>query len=129
MGTGSVILPPREVAGLATKEVPEAELLRAQRLGWRARHEGADYLHVRPLGDGRAVYLLPAYAGNLRLAIGEMGAPAFDDVWCFQAPQTDEAWRAALGWDGQGEPEGWYRHPHTGRRRPGGDPQRQTVYW
>ena len=36
-------------------------------------------------------------------------------------------WRAALGWDGNGEPEGWYRHVPSGRRRPGGDPAKEHT--
>ena len=114
---------------MATVEVAEADLARAQILGWRVRHQGADYLHVRALGDGRAVFLLPMFGGNLRVAIGEMGSQFFDDGWCYQAEQTDQAWKAALGWDGEGEPEGWYRHHETGRRRPGGDAQKEYRYW
>lgn len=114
---------------MGTREVSEGELRRAQLMGWVARHEGADYLHVRPLGDGRAVFLMPMAFGNLRVAIGWQGAPGFDDGWCYQAPQQDAAWKAAIGWDGEDEPEGWYRHPDTGRRRPDGDAQRETVYW
>lgn len=114
---------------MATIEVPEAELRRAQLMGRFALHAGADHLHVRPLGDGRAVFLRPMLLGNLRLAIGEVGALWYDDGWCYQAAQYDEAWRAALGWDGEGEPEGWYRHPDTGRRRPDGDPSKEVVYW
>ena len=30
-------------------------------------------------------------------------------------------------WDGTGEPEGWMRHPSSGRRRPGGDPAQEHV--
>jgi hypothetical protein len=30
-------------------------------------------------------------------------------------------------WDGDGEPDGWSRHPPTGRRRPGGDPDKEYV--
>lgn len=71
---------------------------------------------------------MPMYAGNLRLAIGDPCSPFFDDVWCYQAPQTELAWRAALGWDGEGEPEGWYRHPESGRRRPGGDAAKEYRY-
>jgi hypothetical protein len=113
---------------MSTLEIDEDELRISQSLGWAARNAGGDYLWVRPLDDERAVYLLPMYGGNLRLAIGELGSNCFDDVWCYQAPQTDAAWRAALGWDGEGEPEGWYRHPHTGRRRPGGDAAKEHVY-
>lgn len=115
--------------GSVTKEAGDAELTRAQLLGWRAVREGGDYLHVRPLGDGRAVSLLPMLGGNLRLVIGEHGSPWFDDGWCYQAPQSEAAWRAALGWNGEGEPEGWYRHNTSGRRRPNGDPRQETVYW
>jgi hypothetical protein len=31
-------------------------------------------------------------------------------------------------WDGQGEPQDWFRHPKTGRRRPDGDPSREYVH-
>lgn len=111
-----------------TRDVPAEELERARWDGWLARNEGADYLHVRVLSDGRAVYLLPMLLGNLRVAIGPHGAMYFDDGWCYQAAQTDAAWRAALGWDGEDEPEGWYRHPETGRRRPDGIAAKEYVY-
>lgn len=113
---------------MATKAVTADELVRAEMLGRVAVMQGADYLHVRPLGDGRAVFLLPRLFGNLRVAIGDVGSIYLDDGWCYQAEQSDAAWRAALGWDGDGEPEGWYRHPDTGRRRPDGDPLREFVW-
>lgn len=110
---------------MATRAVDTEEIERAQIDGWSNRLGGGEHLSVRELGDGRAVYLLDMLFGNLRLGIGELGAPGLDDVWCFQADQSDAAWRAALGWDGEGEPEGWYRHPGTGRRRPNGDAARE----
>lgn len=114
---------------MAQSEVDVDQLRAAQHVGYAMVRAGADYLAVQPLGDGRGVYLLPMAFGNLRLAIGEIGSLSFDDVWCYQAEQSDAAWRAALGWDGEGEPEGWYRHPETGRRRPEGDATRELVYW
>jgi hypothetical protein len=30
-------------------------------------------------------------------------------------------------WDGTGEPEGWFRHPASGRRRPDCDPAQEYV--
>ncbi len=113
---------------MATAAVVEADLFRAHLMGRLALANGAQYLHVRPLGDGRAVFLLPMLGGNLRVAIGDVGSPFLDDGWCYQAAQSEEAWKAALGWDGEGEPEGWYRHPDTGRRRPDGDPQKEYRY-
>ncbi len=111
-----------------TREVDGDEMRVAQALGWAARRSGSDYLWVRELSDERAVFLLDMLFGNLRVAIGDRRSQFFDDGWCYQADRTEDAWRAALGWDGEGEPEGWYRHPDTGRRRPGGDPAAEVVY-
>ena len=113
---------------MPTRIVPDDEIAEAQRLGRRAVLEGDDYLHVRRLPDGRAIYLLPMLHDNVRVAIGDVGSLYLDDGWCYQAGQVDLAWRAALGWNGEGEPEGWYRHPDTGRRRPGGDPAQEYVH-
>jgi len=113
---------------VSTHEITAAELQLAQALGGAVRAGGGDYLWTSLLPDGRAVFLMAMFGGNLRLAIGDPSSSHFDDVWCYQAPQADLAWRAALGWDGEGEPEGWYRHPETGRRRPGGDPAKEVVY-
>jgi len=42
----------------------------------------------------------------------EMG---YEDRWCYH---TKEAATAAFeAWNGEGEPDGWHRHPGTGRRR------------
>lgn len=112
---------------MGQREVTPEEQGVAQWLGHCARTTGADYLWTRDLDDGRAVYLIPMLGGNLRLAIGDKGSIYFDDGWCYQAAQRDAAWRAALGWDGEGEPEGWYRHPETGRRRPGGDAAQEYI--
>ena len=111
-----------------TRDIPEEQIRVAQRYGWGARRAGSDYLWTNDLPDGRTVFLLDMAFGNLRIAIGLKNEFYFDDGWCYQAPQTDLAWKAALGWDGEGEPEGWYRHPDSGRRRPGGDPAKEHVY-
>ncbi len=113
---------------MPTADVSTDDIQTAELAGWILYRAGRDYLHVRELSDGRAVFLMPMIAGNLRLAIGDPGSPFFDDGWCYQAEQTELAWRAAPGWDGEGEPEGWYRHPETGRRRPGGDAAKEYRY-
>lgn len=82
--------------------------------------------HKRELADGRVLYLRPMLHGNLQLGVSPHGrAQWFDNLWCYH--DVDAAWRAAFGWDGSGEPSGWYRHPQTGRRRPDGDPAREYV--
>lgn len=109
--------------------VGDEELRAAQALGRDCRDKGGDYLWTRLLEDGRGVFLLPMIGGGVRVCIGR-GSVEFDDVWCYPADQdgcVDAGWRAALAWNGQGEPEGWYRHPESGRRRPGGDAGKEFV--
>lgn len=52
----------------------------------------------------------------------------YGDRWCYQ---TYEKARDALDqWarrGGEGEPEGWHRHPATGRRRPNGDAKLEHI--
>jgi hypothetical protein len=110
-----------------TRDIPAEELASAQRVGLMARHNGSEYLSVRLLPTGRAVFLRPWSYGGLVLNIGSLGVSWFDDEWNFQAEQHRAAWRAALGWNGEGDPEGWYRHPASGRRRPEGDPTKEFV--
>ncbi len=47
------------------------------------------------------------------------------DNWCYD---SEEAAVAALADKEEGkEPEGWFRHVETGRRRPGGDPSKEYI--
>ena len=46
------------------------------------------------------------------------------DRWCFEKGKAEPALDA---WDGVGEPQGWHRHPTSGRRREGGDPEKETI--
>lgn len=48
-----------------------------------------------------------------------------DDRWCFCDLQA--ARNALQQWNGEGEPEGWHRHPASGRRRPNGDATLEYV--
>ena len=46
----------------------------------------------------------------------------YEDRWCYHTQQAalSGLWEwASREW--QGEPQGWHRHPGTGRRRPDGD--------
>jgi hypothetical protein len=113
-----------------TRDVPESEIMAAMSDGYRMHRDaggGSDYLVERELPDGRHVYLMPHSFGGLRLNVGPPDKLSFDDEWQFQFEQRRAAWRAALGWDGKDEPEGWYRHPATARRRPGGDPTKEII--
>jgi hypothetical protein len=54
------------------------------------------------------------FGGGLPLLVGATVPPA--------------AVAALIAWDGKGEPEGWFRHPMSGRRRPDGDASREYTH-
>lgn len=128
--TGGPVDPASETAPVEPRALLEAKLVGIMRYQ-SPFEEGADledaqrrwYLHKRVLPNGHTLYLEPMLPGHLSLCL----AP--DDWnlerWCFH--DHDAAWRAVLGWNGKGDPEGWYRHPMTGRRRPDGTPESEYI--
>lgn len=77
-------------------------------------------LYSRQLPHGILLSLVP-YGTGPRLCLSGPG-PIERLLYYSEYSFTDTraAWRAALGWNGEGDPEGWYRHHQTGRRRPDG---------
>lgn len=73
------------------------------------------YSDPRLLGDGRYACVMPLLFTSA-IITGRIGDfVGYEDRWCYGSL---EAARAALEtWSGIGEPEGWHRHPMTGRRR------------
>jgi len=49
----------------------------------------------------------------------------FDDCWCYATYEL--AKQAFDSYQPGTEPEGWHRHPMSGRRRPEGDKDREYV--
>lgn len=93
---------------------------------WLAGPEGGNCRMAGDLGGGRYCAIKPLLF-HWTLIIGEIGdKEGFEDRFCY----ADRA-SAATGlieWSSRewkGEPEGWHRHPATGRRRPGGDKARE----
>ena len=80
---------------------------------------------IRHLSDGREVVLVPLGWGQVQLGVSVERGGFWADSWYYENVQA--AWPAFTGWDGTGEPEGWVRHPFTGRRRVGGDPATEVV--
>jgi hypothetical protein len=68
---------------------------------------GTEYVCIYPLIFTHAI--IKGTIGNLH---------TFDDRWCYRSYK--DALAALNKWDGTGEPEGWHRHPATGRRRKDG---------
>lgn len=73
----------------------------------------ASYVHRRILPDGRlcAVRRL-MFHWTMLVDIDPVG---YNDRYCYQT--MDGAITALDNWDGTGDPEGWHRHPKSGRRR------------
>ena len=81
----------------------------------------------RDLGDGRGLWVYPMLY-TFKLVIGPLGSLSYDDQWCYKDLQ--DVVTAFTTWNPleQAEPEGWVRHPPTGRRRfPDGDPATEEV--
>lgn len=71
------------------------------------------YDAIRDLPDGRTIgvhRLMFHY--TLHIGIDLWG---YSDRYCFATKAL--AMKAFDEWDGQGDPEGWHRHPRSGRRR------------
>lgn len=82
------------------------------------------WLVRRVLDDGRVLYLYPIIGGvSLGVSANEVDN-GYRVVYDFSPePFVIDGWRAALQWDGEGEPEGWTRLSRLGepnRHRPDG---------
>ena len=90
--------------------------------------ESASPANVSPrrvLADGRILELWAMLLGNVRLTITlpELDGRCWDDAWCFNRDNTIRALIAFATWDGEGEPDGWNKHPTSGRWRKDGSPE------
>jgi hypothetical protein len=73
------------------------------------------YALVRQIGVTHWAALCQ-FAFTTAIIVGTIGdRHGYDDRWCYHSI-TDAA-KALSAWDGTGEPEGWHRHPLSGRRR------------
>lgn len=85
------------------------------------------FLYFRETGNGRYVACLPRIYTTAIITGDLADAYGFDEHWCFE--DKDRAIGAATAWDPSKdpEPEGWIRHPRSGRRRPAGDKSKEHV--
>lgn len=71
------------------------------------------YLDPKEFPDGSVAVLHPLmFTVAILYDLNEYG---YGDRWCFSS--YEKAKNALDNWDGEGEPQGWHRHPPTGRRR------------
>jgi hypothetical protein len=84
--------------------------------------------YMRPfrcLPDGRIAALMEINSGRWAIVAG-IHPYGHRDAWYYTSRATA---RAALEkWDGTADPQGWFRHPQSGRRRPDGDASREISH-
>lgn len=89
-----------------------------ERQTFKIKETETHYIEVMPLMVTFAI-VITAKGDNIHWC---------DDRWCYNS--VEDAAQAALRWDGNWpltEPDGWHRHPFSGRRRPDGDPAQEYV--
>lgn len=105
------------------ERVSAAVLADLQFLQWLKDECG--YREVRPLPGGRWAAVWPLMYTHA-LVVGTIGDMlGCDDRWCYGSYADAKA--ALDAWDGIGEPNGWHRHPASGRRRIAADPATEYV--
>jgi hypothetical protein len=86
------------------------------------------YIQPMPTGDGRwtaiskMIYTSAILIGDMHDFVGH------NDRWCYSTPKAACFFRDMWAIRGyEGEPLGWHRHPASGRRREGGNIDKETV--
>jgi hypothetical protein len=106
-----------------------ANNLRAAKFfGWLVIECGYRDVRVLDFETGErwaAIYPLAYTHAIITGAVGDYVTIA--DRWCYG--DYDKAKRAIEAWSGDPgtEPEGWHRHPRSGRRRPDGDASQEYI--
>lgn len=82
----------------------------------------------RDLGDGRYACVCRLLF-HYTLIVGRIGDRyGYDDRWCYgEHASLPTAAMNAWNPSTEGEPDGWFRHPRTGRRRPNGNAAEEYV--
>lgn len=87
-----------------------------------------NYSLVVPIGNGRWAGIFQ-FMFTGAIIVGQIGDKnCYDDRWCYH--DTSAARKGLENWIEQrceGEPQGWHRHPLSGRRRPDGDADQEYV--
>lgn len=73
------------------------------------------YLNPKWLPDGRwAAVMKFMYTSAIIVGVECDMEFGYSDRWCYHT--LSDARKSLEEWDGEGEPQGWHRHPSTGRR-------------
>lgn len=88
--------------------------------------KSSGYVNVKRLEDGRCVGIMPLLYTHAIIEFRD--DITIMDRWCYHS--LGDAVVAMLNWgafDFVGEPDGWHRHPSSGRRRENGDPSKEII--
>lgn len=85
------------------------------------------WLYRRVLPTGLVLFVMELFGGDMRIGLGKSDRASDGFCTVLDYANTRLGWRAALGWNGEGDPEGWVRRVDMGagtaRRRPDGTPE------
>lgn len=93
-----------------------------------AIQEENGYLLVHPINSEEYV-LIHKFMFTWAIMTGLLWMPdILEDRWCYSSLQCAAAALTEWGSRGyEGEPQGWHRHPKSGRRRVNGDPDTEYI--
>lgn len=108
-----------------TREATMEERMEAATFVMSLRPPEVWWLYRRTLPTGLLLFVIPLFEG-LRIGLGKSASAS--DGFCTVIDYADSraCWRTALGWNGEGDPDGWVRLWQLGelpRRRPDGRPE------
>ncbi len=86
------------------------------------------FFYTKKIPDSNLeVGVIPITFGRGRVLVGTQIDMFYQDVWWYSS--VEAAVIAAREWNPlqQKEPQGWLRHPTTGRRRPDGDAAKENI--
>lgn len=110
------------------KAVGTAEQIERMEAHYLREMAAAGYQQIRRTSDRDWVALYP-YLFTVAIVEGRMmDRWHLTDRWCYASREDAEA--AFAAWDGiNGEPDGWIKHPASGRCRYEADPRREVIDW
>jgi hypothetical protein len=96
-----------------------------EHLQMHALCDASGYSDYRVFASGRDA-CIGRFAFTVAI-LADMTPDGYSDRWCY--PTIEQARSALEAWSGEHdtEPQGWHRHPTSGRRRPDGDAAREYI--
>jgi hypothetical protein len=94
---------------MGQRKVSDEDVARAQAQAVEAGFQSAGFHFTRGLDDGRRIYLAPLPNGDMRVGVAaNTTVSSYLEFWDYRDDMA--AWRAAIGWDGEGNPFGFTYH-------------------